>query len=810
MSLIHLRHRLAFRQAVAVVLISVVIGFCTKAVEIYLDLRHQQDSAAASIAQVVELHRDTAARAVYLLDRNMGREVTDALISHPAIYSAVVMDDFGDPLAASKRSPSQEIRSVFSGELVGYLLNFESHIEQPLRLEGVGYVEDHSSRLVIDIDTPFIASEVGKRAIDGLAIGLFNVLLLALTLLFLFYHYLSRPILRIARWVEQLGEGELGKLPYTQRDELGDLVNSIGHLWQERQEATDRLSESVAQLSRSEQFSRSLMENAGDAMFLCELDGTIVRLNHQAADSLGYAQGALLGSNLAKFSEIRSQSEYQSLFDSMDSREAVTFEDRQRRAKGDLFPIEARGIRLEQQEQQYVLIIARDITLRKEAEMRIHELAFFDTLTRLPNRRLFTDRLNSAIELHRAKGNLGAVLYMDLDRFKTINDSLGHTVGDQLLCAIASRVRHTLPNEATCSRFGGDEFVMLVPEIDNTRESCAEAAANLASELVQQMQIPFEIDGHVLYCSASVGISLFPHSGADQMDVLRQADTALYRVKAMGRNGFQFYDPEMQTTAQQRLQVEKGLHQALDNDELELWYQPQYNSREQMIGAEVLIRWNHPERGMVLPGEFIQVAEDSGQILDIGNWVLDRAFRQLCCWREQGLPETFQRLAVNISPMQFMQVDFVDRVTELLKLYQLPGSMLELEITENMLLNNFDVACQKMKLLKQKGVHFAIDDFGTGYSSLKYLRHLPLDVLKIDRSFVTGLRTDTEQAAIVQVIITTAERLNLVVIAEGVETVDEREALQQLGCFSFQGYLFARPISADLLTEKLTLEQTKA
>ena len=359
------------------------------------------------------------------------------------------------------------------------------------------------------------------------------------------------------------------------------------------------------------------------------------------------------------------------------------------------------------------------------------------------------------------------------------------------------------PENATCARFGGDEFVALLPDTGSSAEICAEIAANCALQTLEELKIPFDVDNHQLFCSTSIGIAIFPDRKHSAVDILRHADTALYRVKTLGRNSFQFFDPEMQSSAQERLEVEKGLHQALKNNEFELWFQPQVDCNDQILGAEALLRWRHPETGIIMPGNFIQIAEESGQIVEIGNWVLLQAFKQLASWREQGLPESFKRLAINISPLQFMQVDFVDRVLEILDQTQIPGLLVELEITENMLLNNFEIAGNKMKLLKKRGISFAIDDFGTGYSLLRYLHYLPLDILKIDRSFVTGLRPSSELAAIVEVIIATADRLNLTVIAEGVETLSERSALMELGCNCFQGYLFSKPINAKLFYQKL-------
>lgn len=787
-----LNQKIAFKQARAVLVIAVVLGLVSNAFQIYLDLVQEKKSATTSIQQVISLHRETAERSVYLLDERQAKKVTETLIEHPAIFEARLLDDFGDSLAYSYRDPDSS-PSVTS-EIAGILFKVERYIDIPLTLNDKANIP---ARLMLSIDVPYIAGNFVNRALNSLLIGLAHGVVLAVVLLLLFYRYLSRPITKIVNWVHQLGSDVPNEqLPYSEKDELGELVHSFSALWQKNLETADQLNASVSDLKRSEHFSRSLMENAGDAMFLCLPDTSIVRVNKLASDTLQIPKERLIGKKLSSFSEHQSQEQYLEIFAGIEEHQVSTFEDSQVDSCGGSFPVEARGIKVYLQDQAYLLILARDITQRRQDEKQIYELAFFDTLTNLPNRRLFMDRLKSSIGLHKANHSYGAVLYMDLDRFKTINDSLGHAVGDNLLQEVGQRFENVLPQEATCSRFGGDEFVILLPESGPSLKVCAEHAAHLAEEILERMQVPFEVEGHVLYCTASIGITVFPDDSCTVLDILRQADTALYRVKALGRNGFQFYDSEMQSSAKQRLQVEKGLHQAIDNNEFDLWYQPQIDAKGHMIGAEALLRWTHPIKGMVYPAEFIQVAEDSGQIIEIGEWVIRKGLADLAIWIERGIPETFLRLSINISPAQFMQVNFVDQVISLLESFQVPGYMLELEITENMLLNNFEIASHKMKLLKQKGVHFAIDDFGTGYSSLKYLQHLPLDVLKIDRSFVTKVKTGSEQAAIVEVIIAMADRLDLVVIAEGVENKEEMESLRDLGCFCYQGFLYSKAVPA--------------
>jgi diguanylate cyclase (GGDEF)-like protein/PAS domain S-box-containing protein len=783
-----LKNRIAIKQARTVLLISLLLGLFSTSWQIFLDLKSEKQRFVASIDRIILLHQNIASQAIYDLNQKQADDIVSTLISYPEIYKAAIIDDFGDELSESAREPTLE---SFITKLGSALFQIDTHIITPIKVEDSN---DSDASLTVDLDTTYIADSFASRTITTLVLGLFHNIILACIFLLLFYLYLSQPIVDIVQWVNQLRLGKSSNtLPYTQEDEIGELVSSFAALWQERVQITDQLSNTIDSLSKSENFSRELMENAGDALFLCKPDTTIVQVNNQASGSIGLSKDQILGQKIAQFSKNYTTTQLISLFQGLKEKQATTLEDVQINTQGKAFPIEARIIKLTLQDEHYILILARDISVRKKAEQQIFELAFFDPLTALPNRRLFVDRLVSSLQLHQSNNCYGAILYLDLDRFKTINDSLGHGVGDTLLCQIAARLTELLPEKSTCSRFGGDEFVVLLPEVGTDKELSAEAAAQVAKQIIKTLHSPFDTEGHTLYCTASIGISMFPTFDSDAMDIIRSADTALYRAKAMGRNDFQFFDQQMQSSAQERLDVEKGLHLALQNDQFELWFQPQVNHQGEIIGAEALLRWIHPEKGIITPEDYIKIAEDSGQIIEIGNWVLDCGLKQLATWRT-SLPESFHRLAINISPIQFMQVNFVEHLFKLMQETKIPGHMIELEITENMLLNNFEIASKKMKLLKQRGISFAIDDFGTGYSSLQYLRHLPLDILKIDRSFVTNLRPSSEEAAIIEVIITIADRLNLVVIAEGVETIQERDALKALGCHCFQGYLFFKPL----------------
>lgn len=432
---------------------------------------------------------------------------------------------------------------------------------------------------------------------------------------------------------------------------------------------------------------------------------------------------------------------------------------------------------------------------REKAEVKLNKLAYYDTLTGLANRSLLLNKLSQAVEEATNTYSTGILFYIDIDRFKTINDSLGHDIGDHLIRAIALRIESWAENGYIAARIGGDEFAALNASvnIDEVKSS--------AQQLLSLLSNPYSIDGHQLYCTVSLGISTFPENIHSYIDVLRQADTALYRAKVGGRNKYVFYRPEMQAQIESFLTVEKGLHEALSDNQLELYYQPQVDMHHNIIGVEALIRWNHPDKGQLPPGIFMPIAEETGQILQIGNWIIEQACFQYAQWRNLGLlPAHFRRLAINISPLQFAQASFVDFINDTLKKAGISGEHIELEITEGLLLENVETSIDKMVLLKQSGINISIDDFGTGYSSLRYLKHLSVDMLKIDKSFVTQLHLDESDQAIVDTIVMMARRLKLEVIAEGVESLSELNALKALGCEQFQGYLFDKPLPAHEVT----------
>jgi diguanylate cyclase (GGDEF)-like protein/PAS domain S-box-containing protein len=451
----------------------------------------------------------------------------------------------------------------------------------------------------------------------------------------------------------------------------------------------------------------------------------------------------------------------------------------------------------------------QDITERKQIEDQIRFLAYYDGLTRLPNRALFMERLNQALSGAQRQGRPLAMLFLDLDRFKRINDTLGHTVGDRLLQAVSERLKKCLrstdtiargdplASTDTVARLGGDEFIVTITDIAR-----GEDAAKIARRILESLNDPFKLEEHEVFITGSIGISLFPHDGQDVETLLKNADSAMYHAKDAGRATYQFYNASMNASALQRLAMENSLRKALERQEFVLHFQPLMDvATGRIIGAEALVRWRHPELGMVSPGDFIPLAEETGLIMPLGEWVVRAACAQGRAWRDEGFGEMI--MAVNLSGRQFRQQPLVHTVAEILKTTGFDPRSLELEITESILVQSVEDTITTLRRLKEMGVGVSVDDFGTGYSSLTYLKRFPIDTLKIDQSFTRGIATDPGDGAITAAIIAMADGLKMKVIAEGVETAEQRDCLRQKGCRFMQGFLFSRPVPVEQFRDLL-------
>ena len=437
-----------------------------------------------------------------------------------------------------------------------------------------------------------------------------------------------------------------------------------------------------------------------------------------------------------------------------------------------------------------------DISDYRKAQADIEQLAFRDPLTSLANRRLLLDRLQHAVRQAQRSGQWGAVLFVDLDRFKLLNDSLGHSAGDALLRQVGQRCGDAVREADTVARLGGDEFVIVVTELGDNPDAASRHAGKIAAKLRERLNVAYPVGGHDYHLSASIGIALFPRDGHTAEELLRHADVAMYQTKQRGRDGMTFYQPSQLSHANRRLELERDLRKALEQGQLLLHYQPKVGADGQVIGAEALLRWQHPDLGMVPPLDFIPIAEETGLIYPIGKYVMRTACAQLARWRDRS-PQRSLSLAVNVSPHQFRHADFVPCVTEAVRDFGVPADALIIEITEGTMLDGIDLVIARMRDLKALGVAVSVDDFGTGYSSLYYLKNLPLDEIKIDQSYIRDLLEDANDAAIVESIIAIARNLKLRTVAEGVETAAQADILRAMGCSVHQGYHYSRPLPLD-------------
>lgn len=533
-----------------------------------------------------------------------------------------------------------------------------------------------------------------------------------------------------------------------------------------------------------------------EATMITDADSVILRVNQAFTETTGYTSDEAVGQTPRLLKSGRHDAEfYRKMWEAVQHEGAWRGEIWDRRKNGKIYPkmLTISAVKTPDGTVTHYVGSHIDISERKAAEEEIKHLAFFDQLTGLPNRRLLMDRLQHALAFSVRSGTDGALLFIDLDNFRTLNDTLGHNIGDLLLQQVAKRLEACVRKSDSVARLGGDEFVVMLESLSEESLTAAAQTKLVGDKIMAALNVPYQLALHSYRSTPSIGAVLFNGAQQPMDELMKQADIAMYQAKQDGRNTLRFFDPQMQDAVNARAALEGELEKALEGGQFRLYYQVQMDSSRRPLGAEALIRWLHPERGLVFPAEFIPLAEETGLIVPIGQWVLETSCAQLGEWQKAELTRDLV-LSVNVSSQQFRQPDFVSQVLSAIQRHEINPTRLKLELTESLLLDNIEDTIDNMNALKQTGIMFSMDDFGTGYSSLQYLKRLPLDQIKIDQSFVRDIATDSNDSAIVHTIIAMAKSLNMDIIAEGVETMQQRQVILDNGCTNYQGYLFGKPI----------------
>lgn len=808
-----LLQRLSFRLAHIGVILALVVSLVTSGLQAFLDYQDEQSSLNDSIDRVIKASRFAASRAVHTLDHNLASEVVDGMFVYDFVNSVAIFDELGNPL--SQRSADTAERPSLWYE--PFIANPTRQLETRLGTDAMG--SDVYGVLRIELDMVLAYESFVDRALSSLILGVAKNFVLILLFLVLFHRLVTHPVNQLSTNLDAIDpKNPAGRrLPVPkghEEDEIGQLttninlhLNSVEQLIRDNSAARHEVEESYDNMRR-------LIDNLPHMIYVKDTSGHLVLVNkayarafQQSVEQLtGQHQSVLLNMYEEKSRELLQDADAKVL---SDQHSLFIPEFEWVDPTGNYTALELRILPLEFRGESAILSVGVDITERKRNQARMQHMAYHDPLTDLPNRHLFLDRLDQSLRRASRSNLLGALIFIDLDNFKDINDSLGHGAGDSVLRQAAVRLSEVVRDEDTVARLGGDEFVVCLSDLGSEAAEVSQLASHRAEALRLVLAAPFVINGNRLTITASLGIALFPDNNTTASDLLRNADTAMYQAKSRGKDTVILFEQAMAEATTFRLTMENDLRRALLEKEFFLTFQPQIDSSDgRIVGAEVLMRWQHPERAVVSPVEFIPVLESMGLIVRVGEWALRTACGILRDWMNRGLWTRDQVMGINVSPQQFSQPEFFDQVRKAIDDSGIPPQCIDLEITEGMVIDEVEETIVRMHQIRDYGVTFSIDDFGTGYSSLSYLKRLPLDVLKVDQSFVRDINTDTNDAAIVETILSMARHLNLQTIAEGVETSDQLNFLKSKGCSRYQGFLFSPPLRQDEFEQLLRRQRS--
>ena len=754
----------------------------------YWQLAAQKERLLGFAHSLAEVLGQEFVRIALLNDPAVGADASARLSAFPLVRHVVLYDRNGTAVYQYRRHALAAIEVPLAQPGAGPRDDGDAlHLFLPAAYSGVDF-----GTIYVQLESETLWTLLRR---DLVVLGLIGILSLSLALLLAarFEAHFNRPIRRLVGFLERIGLSQQldQRIAVDGSDEFARLFHEVNTMLDRIQSSRDALRVAAVAFETP------------DGMLIADAAQHILQVNQAFTRITGYSAAEVVGKTPALLQSGRHGREF---FEAMwrALREVGRWEGEiwNRRKNGEVYPerLTIQAVHDESGVLKYYVGAFVDISVQKAAEAHIEYLGHYDPLTGLANRRLLVDRLGASLQRTRQSRGHGAVLCFDVDNFKMVNDSLGHAAGDQLLVEVARRLREVLGSGSLIARLGADEFIAVREMRDGDRNQATLQVKELVESVLDELDRPYQINGSEVRCASCAGVSMYPGAGVSAEDLVKQADLALHQAKsAAGRRRVRFFEPQAQEVVRRYLNLHADLLRALERGEFVLHYQPQVDGSGRVRGAEALIRWQHPEEGLVGPAEFIPVAERSGLIIGVGEWVLDSACRQLAQWA--ALPTSCDWVvALNVSARQFAQADFVDQVRNALLRSGAPARQLKLELTEGLLVDDIDDAVLRMNALRQMGVGLALDDFGTGYSSLRYLKRLPLSQVKIDQSFVRDMLNNGNDVAIIRSILSLGESFGLEVIAEGVETADQHAFLQELGCAAFQGYLFGRPQPAAALS----------
>lgn len=789
---------ISFQLAKIGIILAFVLSFLLSSVQLYLDFLNQEKELKTLIDRVIQVATPPAVRSVSTLDDELSYEVVNGLLRYGFIYEVVIYDDTGNVLAQGSSTRPEVKTRWLTSKITENTREYTANLLLP------GYSDGTSGSIRFSVDMDLALEGFYNRSQTALMTGLLRNMFLVLLLFVVFYYTLTKPLVRLSREINDInpdhpGVNRLTQLPAQRKDELAQLIASSNQLLDIVELSLAKRRAVELALRKSEEHLRQIIDHLPVMIGARNIAGYYLFANKALATELGYTPDQMRNLHVRQLLknsvfdiDTMLQNDYRVI---RGNEELDVIEERFINATGKQLFLQTHIMPLAFYDEKVALIVSVDITERKNAQAKMEFMAHHDALTGLPNRLQLVERLEHELRRAERHGYFGAVLFIDLDQFKTINDSLGHPVGDRVLEVVATRLQQSVREEDLVARLSGDEFVVVLTVLDQHIETAALRAGEISEKIRAIISQPYMYDSMELRVTCSVGVVVYPDKNNSVHELLRYADTAMYQVKEKGRDSIEFFNEEMADKVSRQLTMEGDLHRALDESQFELYYQPKINIQTgRVVGAEALLRWNHPAKGMVSPVDFIPVLETSGMIIDVGQWVLEASCKTLVKWDRAGIWKPGMKMSINISPRQFRRDAFVDDVIATLKKYPIPEASLDMEITEGIVIQRVDDAIATMTTLSERGISFSLDDFGTGYSSISYLKRLPVSTLKIDKGFVRDIIDDRNDRVLVETIITMGRLLDMELVAEGVEAVEQLAILKSFGCDYYQGYLSSQAV----------------